>query len=60
MYKRQDEAAGKVTLISLWGEEKARAQMNDWQVEAKNLLEPFGEKAQNLSGFVDFMATRSS
>lgn len=54
----KDAAAGKATLVGLFGVEKTRKELNDLLRQAEELLVPFGEKAWMLSQIADYVARR--
>ncbi len=55
----KDAAQGKLTFVGLYGIEKARAMARSLITEAKQLLAPFGTKAETLKGLADFIISRS-
>jgi farnesyl diphosphate synthase len=57
---RKDEAAGKATLVSLHGEEWARAQLEGLVAQASALLDGFAERASVLKATARFIANRQS
>jgi farnesyl diphosphate synthase len=56
----KDAAAGKATLVSLWGEERARAQAERLVAQARNHLDVFDAKADRLRALAEFVITRRS
>ena len=54
----KDAAAGKATLVGLFGVEKTRKELNVLLGQAEELLAPFGEKARMLSEIADYVARR--
>jgi farnesyl diphosphate synthase len=56
----KDAAAGKATLVSLWGEERARAQAERLVAQAREHLDVFDAKAERLRALADFVVTRRS
>lgn len=56
----KDAAAGKATLVSILGEEKARAFLKSLKDGAIYALEPFGDRAENLRTAVEFVCTRKN
>ncbi len=56
----KDAAAGKATLVSLTGVERAREHMDEAVAAAIAALEPFGDKAAALAGAARFMGRRAS
>jgi farnesyl diphosphate synthase len=55
---RKDAAAGKATLVSLLGLERARAQARMLAEQAVGHLDPFGPPADTLRDLVGFVVTR--
>jgi len=55
---RKDAAAGKATLVSLLGLERARAQARMLADQAVGHLDPFGSSADTLRDLVGFVVTR--
>jgi farnesyl diphosphate synthase len=56
----KDAARGKGTLVSLHGPEWAKSKLGALEAEAKQLLEPYGEKAATLNALAAFIGQRSS
>lgn len=56
----KDAAAGKATLVSLLGLEKARAYLDQTVAAAVAALEPFGDRASMLAEAARFMGRRES
>jgi farnesyl diphosphate synthase len=56
----KDAAAGKATLVSLWGEERARAQAERLVAQARGHLDVFDAKADRLRALAEFVVTRRS
>ncbi|HVW55622.1 MAG TPA: farnesyl diphosphate synthase [Rhizobiaceae bacterium] len=56
----KDAARGKATLVALHGVEWARKQLNGLVDQAKELLEPYGERAQLLRQAAGFVANRDN
>ncbi len=56
----KDAARGKGTLVGLRGEEWARAKLRGLVVEAAELLNPYGDKAETLVEAARFIAERKS
>lgn len=56
----KDLQAQKVTFPSIWGIEESRNQAQKLVQEAKEQLEPFGERAIPLMAIADFITTRSN
>ncbi|MBX7146732.1 MAG: polyprenyl synthetase family protein [Alphaproteobacteria bacterium] len=54
----RDAVAGKATFVSILGVERARTQAYLLARQAKNYLEPFGEKAHLLQAMADFVVKR--
>ncbi|WP_394713484.1 polyprenyl synthetase family protein [uncultured Roseibium sp.] len=54
----KDAAAGKATLVGLFGVEKTRKELNALLGQAEELLAPFGEKAGMLSEIAGYVARR--
>ena len=54
----KDAAAGKGTLVSLYGLDKAQAMAADLVKEAQELLEPFGERAEMLKACAAYIVER--
>jgi len=54
----KDAARGKATLAALHGVEWARKQLNGLVDQAKEILEPYGERAQLLQHAAGFVASR--
>jgi len=54
----KDAAAGKATLVALYGLDKARALLRQKVAEAENILSPYGEKAAILRASARFIASR--
>lgn len=54
----KDAAAGKATLVGLFGVEKTRAELNALLGEAEELLAPFGDKAAALLQLARFIVQR--
>lgn len=54
----KDGTAGKATLVSLMGVEKAKLVLNDMEMLAIESLSPFGDKAQHLIEAAHFVAHR--
>ena len=55
----KDEAAGKATLVKLRGAEQTRAELGGLLAQAKELMGPFGTKAQVLLDLAHLIANRS-
>lgn len=55
---RKDAAAGKATLVSAFGPEKARIHLNDLENEAISALEVFGARAEALIDAAHFVSRR--
>ena len=55
----KDAAAGKATLVAIHGEDWARRQLAGLVDEAKDLLAPYGEKADRLAAAAGFIANRT-
>jgi len=55
----KDAAAGKATLVALYGMDKARALLREKTDEAQNMLAPFGAKAEILRQAAEFIACRN-
>lgn len=55
----KDEAAGKATLVAIHGADWARNQLAGLVDEARDLLAPYGEKADRLSAAAGFIANRT-
>ncbi len=55
----KDEAAGKATLVKLRGAEQTRAELGGLLTQAKELMGPFGTKAQVLLDLAHLIANRS-
>lgn len=56
----KDEAAGKATLVSLLGKDRARQTLDATVAEAIDALTPFAEKAERLRDAARFMGRRQS
>jgi farnesyl diphosphate synthase len=56
----KDAAAGKATLLSLYGLDGARQVLAETQARAIGALEPYGARADALRAAVDFMSARKS
>lgn len=56
----KDRTANKATYISLSGLENARAKVLELAADAKSALNIFGERAEILSAFMDYMVKRNS
>jgi len=56
----KDADAGKGTLVSLWGLERAKAKAADLAKEAEALLVPFGERANTLNACARYIVERSN
>ena len=54
----KDRAAGKATLVSSYGVEKARIHLKDLEQDAVNALAPFGKRAQALIDAARFVTGR--
>ncbi len=54
----KDAAAGKATLAALHGGDWARRQLSGLVAQARDLLEPYGERAATLSAAAEFVAAR--
>jgi farnesyl diphosphate synthase len=54
----KDAARGKATLVSLWGQERARAHLAALVEEAQAALAPFGERAETLRQAAYLIANR--
>ncbi|MCS7031953.1 MAG: polyprenyl synthetase family protein [Gloeomargarita sp. SKYG116] len=55
----KDQKARKVTYPSLWGLEESRRQAEQLVYEAKNRLDPWGDKAIPLQALADFIVART-
>lgn len=55
----KDASAGKATLIDLYGVEGATARLHQMVDEAKTALIPFGTRAGQLHGLIDYLANRN-
>ncbi|WJW79573.1 polyprenyl synthetase family protein [Bartonella sp. TP] len=55
----KDAKTGKATIASLYGLEMAKEQLHGLLAEAKKLLAPFGERANDLKAMADFIKDRS-
>ena len=56
----KDAARGKGTLVSLHGPDWARAKLDALEVEARETLMPFGDKAVTLNALAAFIGQRSN
>ena len=56
----KDAAAGKATLVSLYGLDGARRALAETQARARDALKPFGDRAFALAGAIDFMTIRQN
>ena len=56
----KDAAAGKATLVSLLGADRARIQAERLVAQAKSHLDAFGERADVLRMLADFVIERRS
>ena len=56
----KDAAAGKATMVGLYGPEGARTLLADTQSQARAVLACYGPKSAALIEAVDFMAVRRS
>jgi len=56
----KDAGAGKATLVSLRGEDWARAELSRLVTEAKQLLSPYGPAGETLAAAAHFVAERQS
>lgn len=56
----KDAAAGKATLVSLYGVAGARHVLAETQTRARDALRPYGSRADALIAAVDFMGARKS
>jgi farnesyl diphosphate synthase len=54
----KDAAAGKATLVSLYGLDGARQMLGETQARARAAVAPYGPRASSLVEAVDFMASR--
>jgi farnesyl diphosphate synthase len=54
----KDAGAGKATLVSLWGVERARAQAERLAAQARRHLDSFGERADLLRQLADYTVSR--
>lgn len=55
---RKDADAGKGTLVSLWGLDRAKAKADELVVESEVLLLPFGERADVLKACASYIVKR--
>ena len=55
---RKDHAAGKATLVSIMGIERAHEQSRILAQQAIRHLDPFDDKAKNLRQMAEFVITR--
>ena len=56
----KDASRGKGTLVSLHGADWARAKLNALEVEARDVLAPFGEKAAMLNALATYIGQRTN
>jgi len=54
----KDAAAGKATLVALYGMDKASHLLTEKTAEAQDMLSPFGAKADILRAAAHFIAYR--
>jgi farnesyl diphosphate synthase len=56
----KDAAAGKATLVSILGIDRARSQADALAAQAAHHLDSFGEKAEHLRALASFVVARRS
>jgi len=59
-WKKKDQAAGKATLVALYGEEWSRTQLSGLVAQTHELLGVYGERSAMLKAAASFIAERSS
>lgn len=56
---QKDAVQGKITFVSLYGLDKAKEMARDFINQARQALQIFGEKAENLTDLAEFIITRN-
>ena len=57
---RKDSSRGKQTLVSLYGQDRAKKYSEELITEAVDLLKPFGKKADRLKSLTNFIISRNN